>query len=304
MNRTAALLLSGLSAALAASPAANGAEAADDDGAGPLPAPPGFRLVWADEFDKDGPPDPASWTFEHGFERNHEAQWYQEANAFCENGRLVIEARREEVRNPGFDPGATGGNAWKRTRETASYTSASVTTRHLREFQYGRLEVRAKIPVAGGAWPAIWTLGTEMEWPSCGEIDIMEYYRIRGEPHLLANFCWGTGERWKGAWASSHHPFARFLETDPGWADKFHLWRMDWDEGRIVISLDGETLNEIALDRTANGSLGGFKSPFRQPHYLLLNLALGGDCGGPIDDDAFPMRYEIDYVRLYAPAAP
>ena len=279
--------------------------------ADPVPSPsatagedPAYRLVWSDEFDAAGAPDPAVWNFEHGFQRNGEAQWYQESNAFCENGLLVIEARQERIRNDRFDPSATGGSAWKRTREWAEFTSASLTTRGKREFQYGRLEVRAKIPTGGGAWPAIWTMGTSMEWPSCGEIDIMEYYRVRGEPSLFANVCWGTDEQWKGRWNTGRLPFQQFLDKDPQWAEKFHVWRMDWDESRIAIYLDGERLNEQSLEKTVNGSLGGHRNPFRQPHYLLLNLAIGGHNGGEPDPAAFPMRYEIDYVRLYEPIAP
>ena len=260
---------------------------------------PGYRLVWNDEFNVDGAPNAASWNFEHGFQRNNEAQWYQEENAFCKDGILVIEARKEKIKNTSFDPNYNGGNAWKKTREFADYSSASLTTSGKREFQYGRIVVRAKIPTASGAWPAIWTLGTSMEWPSCGEIDILEYYRVRGVPHILANYCWGTDQRWKGKWDGFRRPFQEFLDKDPDWASKFHTWRMDWDENRLAIYLDDELLNDVELNTTFNGSLGEHKNPFRQPHYVILNLALGGDNGGPIDDSALPMRYEIDYVRIY-----
>ena len=280
--------------------------AADDASVPPVsvsPVPPGYRLVWSDEFDKEGPPDPASWNFEHGFRRNREAQWYQETNAFCEGGCLVIEARKERVRNDQFDPSAPG-DAWKKSREFAEYTSASLTTSGKHEFQYGIFEVRARIPTGGGAWPAIWTLGTSMEWPSCGEVDLMEYYRVRGVPHLFANCCWGTDERWKAHWNTGLRPFQEYLDKDPHWAELFHVWRMEWDESRIRITLDGELFNEQSLDSTVNGSIGEHRNPFRQSHYILLNLAIGGQNGGEPDPDAFPMRYEIDYVRIYQPATP
>lgn len=164
---------------------------------------------------------------------------------------------------------------------------------------YGRFEVRAKIPVSGGAWPAIWTLGSGMEWPSCGEIDIMEYYRIKGVPHILANAAWGTDRQWNAKWKSKAIPFTHFTDKDPAWADKFHIWRMDWDETAIKIYLDDELLNEIPLSETVNGTIGGGTNPFRKPQYLLLNLALGGINGGEIDDKGIPMRYEVDYVRVY-----
>lgn len=91
----------------------------------------------------------------------------------------------------------------------------------------------------------------------------------------------------------------RCTDRDPQWALQFHTWRMDWDEQSIRLFLDDELLNEIPLATTVNGSIGNHANPFTEPQYILLNLALGGDNGGPIDDSALPMRYEIDYVRLY-----
>ena len=138
-----------------------------------------------------------------------------------------------------------------------------------------------------------------MEWPSCGEIDIMEYYRIDGEPHILANAAWGNDQRFGAVWNSRKMPFTHFIEKNPDWANQFHVWRMDWDEEHICIYLDDELLNDIPLSTTINGSIGLGENPFRKPQYILLNLALGGQNGGPVDDAALPMRYEIDYVRIY-----
>jgi len=101
-----------------------------------------WRLVFADEFNEDGRPDPKNWTFEQGFVRNEELQWYQPENAFCEEGRLIIEGRREDRPNPGF---RAGGKNWKSNREGAHYTSSSLTTRGRHTWQYGRFEVRAKV---------------------------------------------------------------------------------------------------------------------------------------------------------------
>ena len=136
-----------------------------------------WRLVWSDEFNTEGRLSPSVWNYEQGYVRNEEAQWYQPDNAVCKGGFLVIEARKERNRqNPLYIPGS---NDWRKEREFIEYTSSSVTTAGKKEFLYGRFEVRARIPVAKGAWPAIWTLGSNMEWPSCGEIDIMEYYQIK-----------------------------------------------------------------------------------------------------------------------------
>lgn len=258
-----------------------------------------WRLVWSDEFSGTGSPDTAVWNFERGFVRNHEAQWYQEENAWQEDGLLIIEARREHRPNPTY---RKNGHYWGQQRETIDYTSACLTTMGKRQFLYGRLEVCARIPTCRGAWPAIWTLGSNMEWPSCGEIDLMEYYPIKDVPHILANVAWGDDEHYHAVWNSRKVPFAHFTQRDPEWAHRFHVWRMDWDEVSIKLFLDDELLNEVPLSTTVNGSIGQHVNPFNRPQYILLNLALGGDQGGPIDNEAFPMRYEIDYVRIYARA--
>lgn len=260
----------------------------------------GWKLAWSEEFNADGLPDTDIWSYEEGYARNQEAQWYQEGNAYCQGGCLVIEARREKPgrRNPLYEAGSTD---WRKEREFIEYTSSLISTAGKKEFLYGRFEIRARIPVAGGAWPAIWLLGSQMEWPSNGEIDVMEYYRIGGVPHILANACWGTDKQWDAKWDSSATPFAHFTEKDPFWAEKFHVWRMDWDEKFIRLYLDDELLNEIDLSQTKNGKIGKGENPFHKPQYFLLNLAIGGINGGPVDDKALPMKYEVDYVRYYQP---
>jgi len=255
-----------------------------------------WELVWSDEFNGQGEPDKEIWNFERGFVRNQEDQWYQKENAFMQDGVLVIEARKEHRPNPTYDPES---RHWGRKREFIEYSSACITSARKKMFLYGRMEVRAKIPVAGGAWPAIWTLGSGVEWPSCGEIDVMEYYRIGGVPHILANAAWGNDRKYDAVWNSKKIPYSHFTDKDSLWAEKFHVWRMDWDENNIRIYLDDELLNDIPLSTTINGSIGNFENPFHKPQYILLNLALGGINGGFIDDSALPMRYEIDYVRIY-----
>lgn len=256
----------------------------------------GWDLVWNDEFNRDGAPDASSWSLEQGFVRNSELQWYQDKNAYCKDGILVIEGRKERVKNPGYKPGS---KSWKENREYAEYTSSCLKTKGKREFLYGRFEIRARIPVSSGSWPAIWMLGSSLKWPSCGEIDIMEYYVKGGEPHLLANAAWGDKKKkYKPSWNSNKIPFSKFLERDPEWGNKFHVWRMDWDQEFIRIYLDGEVMNEIPLSTTVNGPSGNFMNPFKQPHYILLNLAMGAN-GGEIDESLLPLKYEIDYVRVY-----
>lgn len=248
-----------------------------------------YELVWADEFEKEGRPDPCNWTYERGFVRNSELQWYQPDNARCENGLLVIEARRERKLNPSYDPNS---NNWRRNRQYAEYTSASLTTRGLQSWTYGRFEMRGRIDTRAGLWPAFWTLGSARRWPACGEIDIMEYY----QGTLLANACWASSRRWIPVWDSVKKPVTEF--ADPNWPSKFHIWRMDWDKDDIKLYVDDELLNTIELDKTINNDQAG-AGPFHQPHYILLNLAVGGTSGGDPSGTEFPARFEIDYVRVY-----
>ena len=260
----------------------------------------GYRLVWHDEFDQDGLPS-ADWDYEQGFVRNNELQWYQRDNAFVKDGALVIEGRHETVPNPGY---REGSGHWTTSRPEARYTSSSLTTRRSHTFRYGRFEVRAKIPTARGSWPAIWLLGNQWSWPENGEIDMMEFYIKDGQQSVLANTCWGSGRPFDPVWNSGVTPLTHFTSRDPDWANKFHVWRMDWDERFIRIYLDDELLNETDLSKTVNGGVAGNRhNPFSNQvdgfgDYILLNLAIGENGGVP-DDSQFPLRYYVDYVRVY-----
>ena len=247
-----------------------------------------YKLVWADEFNTNGRPDARNWTFEQGFVRNREQQWYQPENASCENGMLVIEARREFVQNSKLD---STGTASKGGRSQAEYTSASLLTKGLHQWTYGRFEMRGRIDTRPGLWPAFWTLGSARRWPGCGEIDIMEFYRGK----LLANACWsGTGR--SAMWDDFKKPIEEF--GDPAWSSKFHVWRMDWDSDEIQLYVDELLLNTIDLKETFNQDIEK-ANPFREPHYILLNLAIGGTNGGDPSKTEFPARFEVDYVRVY-----
>lgn len=262
--------------------------------------PDGYKLVWNDEFNVDGRPLDA-WTYEEGFVRNKELQWYQPDNASVSQGCLCIEGRRETVPNPAYD---ASSNDWRKNRPEARYTSSCLLTRESFNFRYGRLEVRAKIPAITGAWPAIWTLGNMWDWPLNGEIDVMEYYLKNGEPAILANACWGSAHAWTGVWDEGVIPFTHFTKRDARWAEKFHVWRMDWDEKFIRIFLDDELMNEVDLSLTRNqGWQENYENPFSNSvegfgHYILLNLALGGNGGTP-DESRMPFVYQVDYVRVF-----
>ncbi len=254
-----------------------------------------LHLVWHDEFNKDGVPNPSNWNYEYGFVRNKELQWYQPQNAICQNGLLIIQGKKEKVVNPHYSPGSSD---WRNSREFASYTSSCVITKDLQEWKAGGYyEVRARIDVKQGAWPAIWLLGTKDEWPANGEIDMLEYYRIDNVPYILANVAWGTSTRYKAAWDGAKKLYADFIRKDPDWDKKFHVWGMEWDEKYIRLYLDNELLNEIDLCKTLNAD---GQNPFigNRHFYFLLNLALGANGGMPSDAD-FPINFEVDYVRIY-----
>ncbi len=245
----------------------------------------GYRLVWSDEFDVDGPVSDDNWGFFHGYGYNNEAQFYQEDNAWCEDGILIIEARKDAEKG---------------------YTSSRLHTSERREFLYGRFEARIKIPVAPGSWPAFWTLGTGTEfngigWPDAGEIDIMEYYPKHGVgPAILANVAHASGRPMDPNWHGEHITMMELEAADPEWKEKFHVWKMDWDREAIRLYVDDRLVNETLLADTVNkgGQFTGY-NPYNHPQYIIVNLALGGSNGGPIDDSALPMRMEVDYVRVY-----
>ncbi len=247
-----------------------------------------YKLVWADEFDKDGMPDTSKWNYEKGFVRNEELQWYQPENAYCKNGLLIIEGRRETKANPGYDEVS---NNWKKNRKNIQYTSACLITKGKQSWQYGRFEMRARIDVSNGMWPAWWMLGMNKRWPANGEIDIMEYY----SGVLLANILC-LGKENKEEWYTVKKPLHAL--GDSTWSSEFHVWRMEWTKESIALFVDDILLNKVAVDALVNKDGSGF-NPFRQPHYMLLNLAIGGRNGGDPDNVSFPRRFEVDYVRVY-----
>ncbi len=250
-----------------------------------------YKLAWADEFNGTGPVNENDWRSGTGFQRNKELQWYQPENATQEGGNLVIEGRKERFPNPWYDPTSTD---WKKSREFVDYTSSIVSTNGKHSWKYGRFEIRAKITNLKGTWPAIWLLGTSCQWPSGGEVDIMENYGGK----LLANYVWGSNTRWRGVWNAKNRPVSSF---GPNWVDDYHVWTLDWDEDRMSIYVDDILLNTQDLDKTINGTAScPGENPFRKPQYIILNLALGSNGGDPSGID-FPTQYLVDYVRVYQP---
>jgi len=252
----------------------------------------GMKLVFNEEFNYQGAPNPEIWSCENGFQRNEELQWYQSKNANCKNGCLVIEGKKESFPNPNYIPES---KSWRTNRQDVNYTAASLISKDKKSWLFGRFEVRARIDTAMGAWPAIWTLGIDKEWPSCGEVDMLEFYRPDGVPSILANVASGTNVRYKGKWDSVKRTLASLMAKDKKWPEKFHIWRMDWNKDSINLYVDNELLNTTLLSETINAD---GSNPFLQPHYILLNLALGANGGDP-SQSRFPITFEVDYVRVY-----
>lgn len=235
------------------------------------------KLLWAEEFDYTGLPDSTKWTYDvgdHGW-GNQELQFYSKnnlENARVENGTLIIEARRDLSR-------------------PKEYTSARLLTRGKQAWQYGYIEVRAKLPEGRGTWPAIWMLPEENRyggWPKNGEIDIMEHVGydpgvVHGTVHT------GAFNHMKGTQKGQQVQVPTFKKD-------FHTYAIDWTSERIDFYIDGE------FYFTFENSGGDYMEwPFDQPFHLILNIAVGGGWGGRqgVDSDIWPQQMEVDYVRVY-----
>ncbi len=240
---------------------------------GPAPDAAKWRLVWSDEFDKDGAPDPAKWSYDiggHGW-GNKELQYYtdRQENARVEKGHLVIEARKEDF-------------------QENHYTSARLVTRGKREFTYGRFEVSAKLPAGQGNWPAIWLLGSSLStggWPACGEIDIME--------HLGRNPGWVHASVHSNKYYFKNGNQLTSLTYVPEPDKAYHLYAVEWFPDHLDFFADNNKYLTVTNDGTGHDAW-----PFDDPEYLILNVALGG-WGGTVVDADLPARMEVDYVRIY-----
>ena len=249
----------------------------------------GWTLVWQEEFNYTGLPDAKKWGYENGHQRNNEQQYYTNArkkNVWVENGFLTITGRKENYPNKVYKNGST---EWQQKDSLAQYTSASINTEGLAGWQYGRIEVKAKLPHGGGIWPAIWMMGTnnkKIGWPACGEIDIMEF--IGNHPADI----YGTihyGETYQQQRSSGNKITDTSLLTD------FHLYAMQWDKDTMDLYFDNKKFHHFSIDSAGTGN----NNPFRKPFYLMLNLAMGAEWPGPIDDAVLPQQFIIDYVRVF-----
>jgi beta-glucanase (GH16 family)/glycerophosphoryl diester phosphodiesterase len=241
------------------------------------PAQNGWALLWSDEFHRNGMPDTTKWRYDvggHGW-GNNELQYYTHAdtnNAIISNGKLYITALKKDFNKN-------------------NYTSARLITKDKKLFQYGRIEISAKLPAGRGSWPAIWMLGDNISsigWPACGEIDIMEH----------------VGYQPDSIFGSIHtQSFNHMLGTQPtkGISIKniytqFHVYGIEWSPEKIDFFIDDtKYLTFIKQYNTNEGW------PFDKPQYLILNIAVGGNWGGKygVDNAIFPNAMQVDYVRYF-----
>lgn len=248
----------------------------------PIERPAGAKLVWSDEFGGSGL-DGSKWTFDTARNKlgwhNNEKQYYsanRRENTKVAGGSLVITALRDGPKLRKFDD--WGGQRFSSARllSTGSWT-------------YGYYEIRAKLPCSGGMWPAIWMLPPDMkEWPDDGEIDIMEMVgKAPGEIHATLH---------TGAYNHVLKTQREAIRMVPTACTAFHTYQLEWKPDAIRIGVDGVAYLRVPNNRPTEGKAAW---PFDRPFQMILNLAVGGDWPGPIDEKALPQRMEVDYVRVW-----
>ena len=234
------------------------------------------KLVKADEFEIAGAPNPSMWTYDIGTGQNgwgnNELQYYTDRpeNVVVEDGVLKITARKEAFMG-------------------SSYTSARIKTLGLFEQTYGRFEARIQLPWGQGIWPAFWLLGAnceEVDWPQCGEIDIMEY---RGqEPTVIHGSVHGPG------YSAGKAVTKRFELKNDRFDTGFHIFGIEWGPDYINYYVDNVLYNQITPDDVSGEWV------FNHPFYIILNVAVGGSFVGPPGSQTiFPQTMLVDYVRIY-----
>jgi len=238
---------------------------------------PGYTLAWSDEFSARSL-DLTAWNQEIGNGANgwgnHELEYYTNStkNSFLSNGNLIIEARKEAI--SGFN-----------------YSSARLTTQNKKSFKYGRIDIRAKLPVAKGMWPALWMLGsniTSVPWPGCGEIDIMEL--VGSAPsNVKATLHWKDGA---GNHASKG---ADYTLSGGNFSQQFHVFSLIWVKDMVKCYVDDHLTATVT-----STDLGAVTNPFNADQFFIFNVATGGDWPGPPDlSTSFPQQMFVDYVRVF-----
>ncbi len=230
------------------------------------------KLVWEENFDGTQL-NKKSWNFERGDGcpnlcgwGNAEKQRYTKKNHRLKDGFLTINILKEGT----------------------NYTSTRITTKGKHRFKYGYVEIRAKLPTGKGIWPAFWMLGKNIKkvgWPTCGEIDILEY--VGKEPNTIY-----TSLHTKASHGNTINSKKTKIENIE---EGFHVYAIDWTKEKIAFYIDHKLVYTFQ-PKDKNKETW----PFKQPFYLILNAAVGGNFGGPeIDDSIFPQEFVIDYIRVY-----
>jgi beta-glucanase (GH16 family) len=236
------------------------------------------KLVWFDEFDGNGLPNPEKWGYETGYVRNSEKQYYTNArleNAEVKDGLLIITAKKDNFQNE---------------NKTFPITSASVISKGKGFWDRGRIEVSAKVPKSLGTWPAVWMLpeNTKGGWPKCGEIDILEHVGFDPQKvHFNVHV-----EKYNHTKKNNKGKIVASADPDT----KFHVYAIEWFEDRIDFYFD--TKKVFSYENEGEGETSW---PFDKPFYIILNLAFGGSWGGTngIDESSLPQQFQIDYVRVW-----
>lgn len=249
-----------------------------------------MAVVWQENF-KGNSLNLENWNYEEGYVRNKELQWYQKENAIVNDGLTLI-AKKSNKKNPNYNPDSKD---WKENREIIEFTSASINTKGKKEFKYGVFEIKAKIPVMKGSWPAFWTLGVEGDHPECGEIDILECCPKEYTQQFCFTSFYGGKKPYEYLGVVKHIDVEYFEHMDPDWKNKYHVFKMDWTKNYIRYYVDDKLITETDI-RFIKNYLDG-KNPFRQPHYIMLNLALGHQGRYPENKD-LPIKFEIEYVKV------
>lgn len=230
------------------------------------------KLIWEENFNSPTL-DETVWNYELGNGcpsicgwGNNELQVYTKKNHFIKDGNLVIKVEKEQ----------------------SGYTSTRITTKDKKQFQYGRIEARAKLPLGKGIWPAFWMLGSnisEVGWPKCGEIDILEY--VGREPNKVF-----TSLHTQDSYGNTiNTKKTEIKEIEEG----FHLYAIDWTKDKMEFFVDNQSVYIFSPDIKNENTW-----PYNQPFYFIINVAVGGNFGGPeVDEKIFPQEFLIDYIKVY-----
>ncbi|UDQ96917.1 glycoside hydrolase family 16 protein [Lentisphaerota bacterium WC36G] len=243
-----------------------------------------WQLIWSDEFNEGGQPNPEKWTYAEGYRRNDAQSCYtlRPKNVRVENGCLVLEAHKEQYPNSNYKK----GSKHKLEQQFAKYTSGRLKSENKFDFTYGKVDIRAKVKSGSGAWSQLSVINSKhdtLSWPYCGEMLMMAY---TGQ---LQNSFVTTVFSGKSRWDC--RVYGEKMDND------FNVWSMEWDECELRFYFNGELYQLIKKDEDLGKDLKYW--PFDQQFCLYLDLIIGGRWSPVIDDKIFPVKMQVDYIRVY-----